>query len=39
MLVYSMSVSAPVTAHVALELVETRTLGSRVIHGRYARAR
>ena len=29
----------PVTEHVALDLVETRTFGSRVIHERYRRAR
>jgi dihydrofolate reductase len=29
----------PVTEHVSLDLVETRTFGSRVIHERYGRAR
>jgi uncharacterized membrane protein YqiK len=29
----------PVTEHVRLHLVETRTFGSRVIYERYARAR
>jgi dihydrofolate reductase len=29
----------PVTEHVALDLIETRTFGSRVIYERYARAR
>jgi hypothetical protein len=29
----------PVTADVALDLIETRTFGSRVIHERYRRAR
>ena len=29
----------PVTEHVALDLIETRTFGSRVIHERYRRAR
>jgi dihydrofolate reductase len=29
----------PVTEHVPLELIETRTIGSRVIYERYARAR
>jgi hypothetical protein len=29
----------PVTDHIALDLVETRTFGSRVIYERYGRAR
>ena len=29
----------PVADHVALELIETRTFGSRVVHERYRRAR
>ena len=29
----------PVTEDVSLDLIETRTLGSRVIYGRYGRAR
>jgi hypothetical protein len=31
--------SVPVTKHVPLDLVETRTFGSRVIYERYGRAR
>jgi dihydrofolate reductase len=29
----------PVTEHVPLDLIETKTFGSRVIHERYGRAR
>jgi hypothetical protein len=29
----------PVTEHIALDLIETRTFGSRVIYERYGRAR
>jgi hypothetical protein len=41
MLIYSMSVSVDgfIAVDIALDLIETRTFGSRVIYERYGRAR